>query len=119
MPMIIMCAPAVRERSSAWLRLARMDSSSSAKTGRRELPRRDVDLDVELPELGLEVRIGDRLEDRGVGQRGPAVVVGQVELDLEAERSARRLEALVGQHPREDVQGQCAPSRGSAGDRHG
>jgi len=30
--MIIMCAPAVRERSSAWLRLPRIDSSSSANT---------------------------------------------------------------------------------------
>jgi hypothetical protein len=71
---------------------------------RGELPRRDVDLDVELPELGLEVGVGDGLEHRGVGQRGAAVVVGQVELDLQPERSARRLEALVGQHAREDVQ---------------
>ena len=30
--MIIMCAPAVRERLSAWLRLARTDSSSSENT---------------------------------------------------------------------------------------
>ena len=54
-PIITMCAPTVRERSSAWLRLPRTDSSSSAKTVVGELARRDVDLDVELPELGLEV----------------------------------------------------------------
>ena len=69
-----------------------------------ELARRDVDLDVELPELGLEVGIGDRLEDGRIGQRRPPVVVGEVELDLQAERAARGLEALVGQHAREDVQ---------------
>jgi hypothetical protein len=45
--------------------------------------RRHVDLEVELAELGLEVRVGDRLERLGVLQRRVAVLVDQVELDLQ------------------------------------
>ena len=49
-----MCAPTVRARSSAALRLARASRSSSENTVALEQARGDVDLHVELPELGLE-----------------------------------------------------------------
>jgi hypothetical protein len=43
-----------------------------------EQSRGDVDLDVELPELGLEVRVGDRFEHGGVGHRRLAGTVSHV-----------------------------------------
>ncbi len=49
-----------------------------------ELLGRDVDLDVEQPELGDELGIGDRLERLDVLQGGVAVVVDEVQLDLQA-----------------------------------
>ena len=86
-----------------------------AEDAAAQQPRRDVDLDVELAKLGLEARVGDRLQRGGVDQRGIALVVGQVELDLEAERSALGVKARFGQHPGEDVQATRAPCAGSAG----
>ena len=69
-----------------------------------EQPRRDVDLHVELPEFGLERRVGDRLQRGGVDQRRLARVVGEVQLDLEPERPRLRVEPRLGQHPREHVE---------------
>jgi hypothetical protein len=43
----------------------------------------DVDLQVELTQLGLEVGVGDAFQHLGVLQRRVAGVVDQVELDLE------------------------------------
>ena len=85
--MIIMCAPTVRARSSAWLRLAAHRLLELAEHAPAQQPRRHVDLHVELAELGLEVRVGDRLERAGVDHRRVALLVGQVELDLEADRA--------------------------------
>ncbi len=69
-----------------------------------EHARGDVDLDVELAELGHEVRVGDALEHPEVRERRVAGLVGEVELDLEADRAAVGVEARLGEHPREDVE---------------
>jgi hypothetical protein len=53
-----------------------------------EAPRRDVDLDVELAELGDEVGVGEAVEHARVRERRIAGVVGEVELDLEPDRAA-------------------------------
>ena len=71
---------------------------------RREQPRRDVDLDVELRELGREVGVGDALEHVGVEQRRVARLVGQVELDLEPHRAPLGVEARLREHAREHVE---------------
>ena len=70
----------------------------------REQPRRDVDLDVELRELGREVGVGDALEHVGVQQRGVAALVGQVELDLQPHRAPLGVEARLREHAREDIE---------------
>src|SRR5947209_4559382 len=44
-----------------------------------------------LAELGLEVRVRDRVKRRGVYQRRLAAVIGQVQLDLEPEGAALRM----------------------------
>ena len=69
-----------------------------------ELARRDVDLDVELRELGLEVVVGDQLEHVRVGQRRVPGLLGEVELDLEPDRAPVGVEARLAQHPLEDVE---------------
>jgi hypothetical protein len=56
-------------------------------------PRRHVDLDVELAELGLEVGVGDRAQDLGVAHRRVRVLVDEVELDLHAGQGTLELEA--------------------------
>nr|BFE71046.1 hypothetical protein GCM10020092_043470 [Actinoplanes digitatis] len=66
--------------------------------------RRDVDLDVELAQLGLEVGVGDRLEYLGVAHRRVGVVVHQIELDLHPGQRALELESRLPQHPREHVE---------------
>ena len=102
--MIIMCAWAFCACSSAWLRSRRTVSSSSREDRALELARRDVDLDVELRELGLEVVVGDQLEHVRVRQRRVTGLLGEVELDLQPDRAPVRIEARFGQHPGEDVQ---------------
>jgi hypothetical protein len=72
--------------------------------GARQRARRHVDLDVELAELGLEVRVGDRGEYLLVAHHRVAVLVDEVELDLAADRLARRVEAGLAQHACEHVQ---------------
>jgi hypothetical protein len=65
---------------------------------------RHVDLDVELTDLGLEVRVGNCLQRAHVGHRRIAGLVGQVQLDLEAERAQIGVEARLAEHAREDVE---------------
>jgi hypothetical protein len=69
-----------------------------------ELRRRHVDLDVELPELGLERRVGDRRQRLGVLQRRVALLVDEVELDLEPRHRVVGVEDVLAEHPREGVQ---------------
>ena len=61
--MITMCAPTpralLRRRGSGWPATALLELGEHAAL---EQPRRHVDLDVELADLGLEVGVGDRLE---------------------------------------------------------
>ena len=64
----------------------------------------DVDLDVEPAQLGLERRVGDRRQHLGVAHRRLAVVVDQVELDLQPGHRPLEVEARLGQHPGQHVQ---------------
>ena len=66
--------------------------------------RRDVDLDVELAELGLERRVGDRGQRLGALERRVAVLVDEVELDLEPGHRVVGVEAGLAQHPGEHVE---------------
>jgi hypothetical protein len=68
-----------------------------------ELAGRQVDLDVELAEFGLEGRIGDRVQHRGVAHGRIARVVDQVQFDLKASHRAH-LEPRFGQHLGEYVE---------------
>src|SRR4029079_14829667 len=63
-----------------------------------------VYLDVQRGELGDEGGVGDALENLDVGERRVARLVGEVQLDLEADRAAVRVEARLGEHAREDVE---------------
>ncbi len=108
--MSTMCAPAggallgaVRGVANRGLQLAQHVTGQP--------PRCDVDLDVELRELRLEVRVGDPLERTGVDHRRDAVLVGEVELHLEADGRAVAVEAGFGQHPRERVEATWTFSR--------
>ena len=101
---MIMRAPTSRAFSSAWLRLRRTWSSNSSRPPSMQLPRCDVDLEVELAELGDEVWVRDRLEHGCVLQRGLEVVVDEVELDLQTDLRVLEVELAVGQHAGEHVQ---------------
>ena len=90
--------------SSASLRLRRRLSSKRLEPALAQLGRRHVDLDVELAELGLEVGVGDRRERLGVLERRVAVLVDQVELDLEAGHRVVGVEGRLAQHPGEHVE---------------
>ena len=68
----------------------------------RQLVRGEVELDVELGELGLEVLGGDAVEQLGVDVGGAAVGVDDVELHLEPGELALDLEAALGEHAFED-----------------
>ena len=69
-----------------------------------QLGRRHVDLDVELAELGLEGGVGDRRQRLGVLQRRVAVLVDEVELDLEPGHRVVGVEPRLAQHPGEHVE---------------
>ena len=69
-----------------------------------QLARRDVDLDVELRELGLEVVVGDQLEHVRVRERRVPGLLREVELDLEPDRPPVGVEARLAQHAFEDVE---------------
>ena len=102
-PIITWWAPTLEAFSSASLKAAQalLELREAALT---ELGRRHVDLDVELAELGLEVRVGDGLEDLGVLQGRVARVVDEVELHLEARHRVVGLERGLTQHAREHVE---------------
>ena len=102
--MIIMCAPTVRARSSASFRLARASRSRSENTSPSSSRGGTLISTLNWPSSVWKAGIGDRLERGGVDQRRVAGVVGQVELDLEAERAPLRMEARLGEHPGEHVQ---------------
>jgi hypothetical protein len=68
-----------------------------------EVPRRHVDLQVELPDLGRPGRIRDRVEHVGVAHRGHAVLVDQVQLDLLADRRQVLVEQALAEHPGERI----------------
>ena len=72
--------------------------------GTAQWPRVDVDLDVELAELGLIVGIGDGVEHRRVGHRRFHVVVDEIELDLHADLRFTDVEGLIGQHDRQGIE---------------
>jgi len=65
---------------------------------------RHVDLDVELAQLGLEGRVGDRLEHLGVLQRGVSGVVDEVELHLQPGHRVVGVEEFLAEHPLEHVE---------------
>jgi hypothetical protein len=75
-----------------------------ADAGLAQPARGCVDLEVELPELGLEVGIRDLLEGLCVLQGRVAVVVDEVELDLQAGHRVLGVEVRLAQHLGEDVQ---------------
>ena len=81
-----------------------MDSSSSAKTVGANWRGAMLISMLNCPSSVWKSGSAIASSTAALASAGPAVVVGQVELDLQAERAARRLEALVGQHAREDVQ---------------
>jgi hypothetical protein len=69
-----------------------------------ERPRRHVDLQVELPDLGGPGRAGDRVERGGVAHGRHPVLVDQVQLDFLADRRGVLLEQALAEHAGEDVQ---------------
>ena len=97
-------APTLEPFSSASLSERRRLVLELREAALAELGRRHVDLDVELAELGLEVRVGDGLEDLGVLQGRVARVVDEVELHLETRHRVVGLERRLTQHAREHVE---------------
>jgi len=69
-----------------------------------KLPGRDVDLEIELPELGGPGGIGDRVEHGGVVHGRRALLVHEVQLDLQAHLRGAGVEHVLVQHPGEDLQ---------------
>jgi hypothetical protein len=69
-----------------------------------EHPGRHVDLQVELPDLGGPGRAGDRREHVGVAHRRHAALVGQVQLDLLADRVGVLVEQALAEHAGERVE---------------
>jgi hypothetical protein len=67
-------------------------------------PRRHVQLEVELPQLGLESRIRDVREHLGVAHGRIAVRIYQVEFDLQPGGGLLCLEAEIVEHQRENVE---------------
>ena len=70
----------------------------------RQRPRSDVDLDVELAQLGDELGVGDRLQHLGVAHGRLAVAVDQIELDLQAGHRSVEVERRLGQHAGQRVE---------------
>lgn len=69
-----------------------------------EVPRGHIDLDVELPELRLEVGIGDLVEHLGALHRRHRFVVDEIELDLQADHRVVGVEHRLAEHPGEHVE---------------
>ena len=91
-------------RCSAVLRLSRIRFSNAVRPSPAQLARRYVDLDVELTELGHEIRVGDLTQYGGVAHHRIADRVDEVELDLQAGHRRLGLECRLGQHAREHVE---------------
>jgi hypothetical protein len=70
----------------------------------RQQPGRDVDLQVELPEFGLEGRVGEVGEHLGVAHRRLAVLVDQVELEFQPGHGSVGVEPELVQHQGEHVE---------------
>ncbi len=70
----------------------------------RQLPRRHVDLEVELPELGRPGGVRDRVEHVGVAHGRHAALVDQVQLDLQAHPRGAGLEHVFLEHLGEHFQ---------------
>ena len=104
--MIIMCAWALRGLLLGVIEVAPDGLLELREHRALELARRDVDLDVELRQLGLEVVVGDQLQHVLVRQRRIAGLLGQVELDLEPDRAPVGIEPRLREHPREHVKAQ-------------
>ena len=113
MPIITMWAWTSLDLLSAWLRLVRRSSSKPETPRESEPAGQHVDLEVELRQLGLEERVGDRLQRLGALQRGPAVVVDEVELDLHARSSGSRCRTGTHAASARRRRGSGVPSRGS------
>src|SRR5947209_14546640 len=64
----------------------------------------DVDLEVELADLGLEVGVGDRFERLRVDHGRMPGLVGQVELDLQPDGAPLGIELVVGEHLSKDLE---------------
>ena len=64
---------------------------------------RDVDLDVELSQLGLEVLVGDGRQHFRVAHRRLVVGVDEIQLDLESGHRTVEVERGLAQHLREHV----------------
>jgi hypothetical protein len=69
-----------------------------------EPARGHIDFDIELSQLGDEVRIGDLSEYAGVAHRRVAGPVDQIELDLQPGQRRPRIEGRATQHPGEHVE---------------
>ncbi|GAB3949479.1 hypothetical protein GCM10027614_48370 [Micromonospora vulcania] len=74
------------------------------EAGALDQPGFGVEFQVELPQLGLEERVGDVGEDLLVAHRRLGCRVDQVEFDLQAGHRSVGVEAEVVQHQGEDVQ---------------
>ena len=103
-PIITMWAPTVGRLLLGVVEAAPQGVLERRQPALAQLGRRHVDLDVELAELGLEVRVGDRLQRLGVLQRRVAALVDQVELDLQPGHRVVGVEARLAQHPGEHVE---------------
>ncbi|MEJ7755603.1 MAG: hypothetical protein WKF83_03995 [Nocardioidaceae bacterium] len=99
-----MCAPTVAALAAGFVEVGADRALEGGQAVVLQASRWHVDLDVELTELGLEVLVGDRLKGLGVLQGRIAVLVDQVELDLDARHRSVDLERFRAEHPGEDVQ---------------
>ena len=104
MPTIIMWSPSLRARSSAWLRLSRICPSNSDRTPPSSMRGAMLISMLNWPSSVTKSGSAMRSSTRSVRERRIAGLVGEVELDLEADRAAVGVEARLGEHPREDVE---------------
>ena len=103
-PIITMCAPSSRARFLGAVELRPDLFLVRLRAVACQAARRHVDLEVEPAELGGEHRVVDVRKDLRVAQRGVAVLVDEVELDLHAGHRPLEVEARLGEHQREGVQ---------------
>src|SRR5688572_5525706 len=94
MPIITWCAPTFAALSSASLSERRRLSSKVESPPSRSLAGARL-ISMLNCQLGLEVGVGDRLEDLGVLEGGVARVVDEVELHLQARHRVVGVEACL------------------------